>query len=269
MEKARNLPADGIIMDLEDAVAPETKAVARNQVVDALTKGGYGRREVIVRINPLVSPWGHEDMAAMARVPVDAILLPKVEAPEAVHAAVAKLDEVGAPSDLPIWIMVETPRGILQINAIAGCHIRLACMVMGTSDLAKELRLIQTRDRTALLTSLSLAILAARANRLDIIDGVFRDLNDQNGFRAACEQARALGFDGKSLIHPKQIEPANDAFTPSEQEIAEATEILSAWKLAQKEGKGVVLVKGRMVENLHVEEARRVLALRSAIAEMA
>ena len=268
MEKARTLPADAIIMDLEDAVSPEAKEMARSQVVSAVTEGGYGKRELIVRVNPLDSAWGQDDIAAIARTPVDAVLLPKVETPEQIHAAVATLDQAGAAPDLPVWLMVETPRGVLQVNAIASSHPRLDCIVMGTSDLLKELRGLQSPDRIALLAPIGLSILAARANGLNIIDGVYVDLSDSAGFTAACAQARKMGFDGKSLIHPKQIELANELFTPSREEVANAKAIVAEWEEAQKEGKGVVVVNGKMVERLHVEEARRVIALTSAINEI-
>jgi len=265
LEKARELPADGLILDLEDAVSPDAKDLARRQIVEALTEGGYGSREVVIRINGLDTAWGREDLTAVARIGADAILFPKVESPEAVQAAAAALDEAGAPADLPIWIMPETPRGILHIDSIAGSHPRLAVIVMGTSDLAKELRVPHTAERTGLLTALSLCVMAARAHGLEILDGVHLDLSDAAGFRAACERGRELGFDGKTLIHPKQLEAANQVFAPTAQSLANARTIIQAWEQARTEGKGVVVVNGRLIENLHVEEARRSLALDKAI----
>ena len=268
LEKARELPADGLILDLEDAVSPDAKDLARRQIVEALTEGGYGSREVVIRINGLDTAWGREDLTAVARIGADAILFPKVESPEAVQAAAAALDEAGAPADLPIWIMPETPRGILHIDSIAGSHPRLAVIVMGTSDLAKELRVPHTAERLGLLTALSLCVMAARAHDLEILDGVHLDLNDAAGFRAACEQGRDLGFDGKTLIHPKQLEAANQVFAPTAQSLENARTIIQAWEQARAEGKGVVVVNGRLIENLHVEEARRSLALDEAIRAM-
>jgi citrate lyase subunit beta/citryl-CoA lyase len=268
LEKARELPADGLILDLEDAVSPDAKDLARRQIVEALTEGGYGSREVVIRINGLDTAWGREDLTAVARIGADAILFPKVESPEAVQAAAAALDEAGAPADLPIWIMPETPRGILHIDSIAGSHPRLAVIVMGTSDLAKELRVPHTAERTGLLTALSLCVMAARAHGLEILDGVYLDLSDAAGFRAACEQGRELGFDGKTLIHPKQLEAANQVFAPTAQSLDNARTIIQAWEQARTEGKGVVVVNDRLIENLHVEEARRSLALDKAIRAM-
>jgi citrate lyase subunit beta/citryl-CoA lyase len=269
LEKARTLAADGLILDMEDAVSPDAKATAREQIVAAVTQGGYGPREIIIRVNGLETAWGHDDVAAVARVGAGAILFPKVESPEQIHAAVAALDKAGAPADLPIMIMAETPRGILNINAIAGASPRLVCIVMGTSDLAKELRVRHTPERTGFITSLSLCVLAARAHNLDILDGVYLDLKNDAGFRAACEQGRDMGFDGKTLIHPNQLAVANEVFAPAEKDIENAREMISAWEQARAEGKGVAVVNGKLVENLHVEEARRTLAVAEAIKAMA
>lgn len=265
LDKARSLPVDGLILDLEDAVAPDAKALARDAVVAALSEGGYGYRRRIVRINGLDSPWGEADIAALAGAGADAILLPKVESPQAVRAAVAALDAAGGPTDLPLWIMAETPRGILEIDSIAAAHPRLQVLVMGTSDLAKELRVRHTPGREGLLASLGLCVLAARARGLEILDGVYLDLQDESGFAAACEQGRDMGFDGKTLIHPKQIEPANRVFGISAEALQQAQQIIVAWRAAQTSGRGVCVVDGRLVENLHVEEAERLLAMHEVI----
>ena len=265
LDKARSLPVDGLILDLEDAVAPAVKAAARDAVVAALSESGFGYRRRIVRINGLDTPWGEADIAAMARAGADAILLPKVESPQAVQTAVAALDAAGGPADLPIWIMAETPRGILQIDSIAAAHPRLQVIVMGTSDLAKELRVRHTPGREGLLASLGLCVLAARARGLEILDGVYLDLQDEPGFAAACEQGRDMGFDGKTLIHPRQIEPANRVFGISAEALQQAQQIIAAWREAQQAGSGVCVVDGRLVENLHVEEAERLVTMHEVI----
>lgn len=269
LEKARTLPADGLILDMEDAVSPDSKELARRQIVESVTQGGYGSREIIVRVNGLNTAWGHDDVKAVANIGADAILVPKVESPEEVLAAVAALEQAGAPAELPVWIMAETPRGILRIDAIAGASPRLTAIVMGTSDLAKEMRVRHTPDRIGFIAALSLCVMAARAYGQDIVDGVYLDLNDDAGFRAACEQGRDIGFDGKTLIHPKQLAAANEVFAPAEKDVENASTIIEAWEQARREGKGVAVVNGKLVENLHVEEARRTLAVAEAIKAMA
>jgi citrate lyase subunit beta / citryl-CoA lyase len=261
LEKARGLPADGLILDLEDAVALEVKESARTIVAAALAEGGYGEREVVLRVNAIDTPWGHADLAAAATMLIDAVLLPKVESPDRVALAVSLLDAFGAPEGLAVWCMIETPRGILYAREIAAASPRLAALVLGTSDLTKDLHALASRDRLPLLTSLSLVILAARAHGLAILDGVHLDLSDEDGFVASCRQGRELGFDGKTLIHPKQIAAANAAFAPTPEEIEWSRRIVAAHAEAAAAGKGVVLVEGRLIENLHVENARRLLAL--------
>jgi citrate lyase subunit beta/citryl-CoA lyase len=268
LDKGRSLPADGLILDLEDAVAPDAKATARDQIGAAVKAGGYGRREIIIRVNGLDGPWGQADVAMAARSGADAILLPKVESANEVHALDQLMQRGGAPSDLAIWCMIETPLGVLRSAEIAAAGGRLACFVMGTSDLAKDLQASHTRERLPLLTSLGLCVLAARAYRLAILDGVHLDLNDDAGFAESCRQGRELGFDGKTLIHPKTIEAANRAFAPSEAELEFSRRVIQAHAEATAAGKGVVVVDGRLVENLHVENARRLVALGEAIAEM-
>ena len=269
LDKARTLPADGLILDLEDAVAPDAKDIARDQVVAAVRQGGYGPREVVVRINGLSTPWGRADATAVADCGADAVLAPKIESASDVHALVAALDEAGAPAQLPIWVMIETPRAFLRLDEIAGAHPRLAVLVLGTSDLVKDLHARHTRERTETATARSLALLAARAYGLGALDGVHLDLDDDAGLAYACTQGRDMGYDGKTLIHPKQIDAANSAFGPSDGEVAAAREIVAAWQEAQTRGQGVVVVNGRLVEQLHVAEAQRQLAIAEAIASNA
>ncbi|TDQ84157.1 citrate lyase subunit beta/citryl-CoA lyase [Dongia mobilis] len=268
LEKARTLPVDGLILDLEDAVAPEAKETARTQLAAALKTGGFGRREIVVRVNGLDTPWGHDDVAALARLGPDAILFPKIQTPEEVLDCVAALDAAGAPRDLPVWIMAETPRCIMGMDAIAGASPRLACLVAGTSDLSRDLRARPAPGRIGVISALSIIVIAARAYGLDALDGVHLDLNDEAGFLAACEQGRDLGFDGKTLIHPKQIEAANIAFAPTASEVEQSRAIVAAWAEARAAGKGICVLNGKLVEKLHVEEAERLLALHDAISRM-
>jgi citrate lyase subunit beta / citryl-CoA lyase len=269
LEKARALPADGLIFDLEDAVAPMAKEEARTAVMAALAAGGYGGRELVLRVNALDTPWGHADLAAAATMPIDAVLLPKVENADRVRLAVALLDALGAPPERTVWCMLETPLGILDARPIAAASPRLAALVLGSADLTKDLHAAHTRDRLPLLTALQLALLAARAYGLAALDGVHLDLSDDEGFALACRQGRELGFDGKTLIHPKQIEEANTAFAPSAEEVAWSRRIIAAYAEAERSGQGVVLVDGKLIENLHVDNARRVVAVAEAIAQVA
>jgi citrate lyase subunit beta/citryl-CoA lyase len=269
LDKARTLPADALVFDLEDAVGPDAKPQARRMAVAAASAGGYAPREVVIRVNALDTPWGRDDLAAVAGSGADAILLPKVESAAAVHEALGALDAAGAPASLALWCMLETPRGVLGAGTIAAASPRLAALVMGTSDLTKELRARHTPDRLPLVTSLGLCVLAARAHGLAALDGVHLDLDDEAGFLAACRQAAAMGFDGKTLIHPKTIAAANEAFAPSPDEVARARRIIEAHAGALIRGQGVVVVDGRLVESLHVEDARRLVALAAAIAARA
>lgn len=266
LDKARSLDVDGVILDLEDSVAPEAKGLGREQIAAALVEGGYGHRELIMRVNAMSTPWGHDDVRALARLGADAFLFPKIETPAQVVEAVTALDAAGAPPDTAVWIMAETPLGILNIAALAACSPRLKCIVMGTSDLAKDLRARHSPGRIAFITSLGLCVLAARANGLDALDGVHLDLDDEAGLATVCEQGRDMGFDGKTLIHPRQIGTANHAYAPSATEIAEARAIIHGWTQAAAEGRGVCRVNGKLVEHLHVIEATRIVALAEAIA---
>ncbi|MBB3063877.1 HpcH/HpaI aldolase/citrate lyase family protein [Limibacillus halophilus] len=269
LEKGRALPADALILDLEDAVAPEAKTAARAQIVAALAEGGYGKREIAVRINSLDSPWAAEDIAAIAKTSADAILLPKVSTATMVQELEARMISAGAPEKMAIQVMMETPLGILNAPEIAGATPRLSCLVMGTSDLVKDLQAAHTPDRLPVLTALSLCVLAARAHSKAIVDGVHLDLSDDAGFRAACQQGRDLGFDGKTLIHPKTIAAANETFAPDEAEIAWSRKIIAAHAQAVADGQGVVVIDGKLIENLHVESAKRLVALSQAIAALA
>ena len=268
LEKARTLPADGLIFDLEDAVAPDAKDDAREKVSDALKQGGYGHRETIVRVNGLSTPWGHADLAAAATSGADAVLLPKVESADSVRQALAVLDQAGGPAALPLWAMMETALGMLHAEEIASASPRLTAFVMGTSDLAKELHAAHTALRLPMITALGLCMLAGRAFGLTLLDGVHLDLDDDEGYSASCLQGLELGFDGKTLIHPKQIETANRTFAPDEDAIAHAEKIIAAHQNAAAAGKGVVVVDGRLVENLHVEDAKRQVQLADAIRAM-
>lgn len=260
LAKARTLPADVIIMDLEDAVAPEAKAQARTRVAQALGAGGYGSREIVVRINGLDTPWGTDDLAAVAGMPAHAVLLPKVGDGPQLRETIRRLDQAGG-GQLPVWVMAELPQTILAIEAIAGLAPRVAVIVMGTADLGRALRLPADPMRTGLLGALGHCLLAARAQGLDILDGVFPNLRDEAGLRAECRQGKALGFDGKTLIHPGQLAAANEIFGVSADEAVDAGRLLAAWESAAARGQGIAVLDGRMVERLHAEEARRLLAL--------
>ncbi len=268
LDKARSLPADSLILDLEDAVAPDAKSLARTRVVEAVKAGGYGRREIVIRINGLDSGWGHEDVPAVARAPAHAILVPKTESAAQVHQVEHLLQLHGAGDDLALMCMIETPLGVLNALEIARASSRIVGLVLGTSDLAKDLQAAHTPERLPLLASLGLAILAARANRIAAIDGVHLDLDDEAGLARACRQGRELGFDGKTLIHPKQIAAANEAFAPSAGEVAWARKIIAAHAEAEARGEGVVLVDGKLIENLHVASAERLVAMADRIAEL-
>lgn len=265
IEKGRTLPADAIIFDIEDAVAAEAKGLARDQICKAIAAGGYGGKELLVRVNGLGSEWFDADIAAIATSGANGVLLPKVESPETVRTVERHLVAAGAPDGLAIWCMMETPLGVLRSADIASSSPRLAGMIMGTNDLALDLRCRQTPDGAAFLTSFGLCILAARAHGLAVIDAVYNDLTDDDGFEESCRRGRVLGFDGKSLIHPKTIAAANRLYGPSVEEIDWANKIIAAFEAARAEGKGVITVDGRMVEDLHVREAQRLVALSAGI----
>jgi citrate lyase subunit beta/citryl-CoA lyase len=265
LEKAKGLEADALILDLEDAVAPDAKAEARDRVCAAVADGGYGRRELTIRVNGLDTEWHADDVAAVAKAGPAGIVVPKINSVDDVRAVETALEKAGAPDHTLIWAMVETPVAMLDARAIASASERLAVLVMGTNDLAKELQAEHVPGRQPLLTGLGLCLLAARATGKVILDGVYNDIKDEAGFEAECVQGRQLGFDGKTLIHPSQLEPANRVFAPSADELERAREIVAAFEEATAAGKGVVTVNGRMIENLHVAQAQRALAQAEAI----
>jgi len=262
-EKARTLPVDGLILDLEDAVGPDHKETARANACAAAASGDYGPREVTIRVNGLGTSWHDDDLAAACAAGPDAIVVPKVESADEVRGLVAAMERHGAPERTRLWAMVETPRSVLDVGAIASASPRLAALVIGTNDLVKELGARHVPGRAPLLTALSLALLAARRSGVAVLDGVWNDVKDLEGFEAECRQGRDMGFDGKTLIHPGQVGPCNEVFAPSAAEVQEARELLEAWDAGA--GAGVVTHRGRMVENLHVEVARRVIATDEAI----
>ncbi len=267
LEKAKAIPADALIFDLEDAVAPDAKAEARERACAMFAGGGYGNREITIRANGIGTPWHDDDLAAIAAAGPDGIVIPKVNSAEEVRAIETALERHGAPDRTKIWAMLETPVAMLHAEEICGASERLAVLVMGTNDLAKELHAKRVPDRSPLMGGLYLSLLAARATDKVILDGVFNDIKDEAGFAAECAQGRAMGFDGKTLIHPSQVDGCNAAFSPEDDEIDLAVRIISAFEEAERDGRGVVTVDGRMIENLHVDEARRVLAIRDAIAQ--
>lgn len=264
LEKARGLQVDSVIFDLEDAVLPERKAEARRNLLTALDQGDYGCRERVVRVNGLATPWGKDDLAAVARADIDAVLFPKIESDRDVVEALAALDAAGG-ERLPIMVLIETPFGVLRAAEIAGASPRIACLVMGTSDLTNELHARVTQDRLPMLHSLSHCLLAARAHDLAFIDGIHLELKHMETYEYACRMARDLGCDGKSLIHPDQVAYANDAFTPRPDSVDRARRIIAALAEANAAGKGVAVVEGRLVENLHVEAAKRTLMIHDMI----
>ena len=268
LEKGKTLPADVLIFDLEDAVGPDAKADSRAKVCDAISSGSYRPREIVVRINGLGTDWHDDDLAAVAGSAAHGVLVPKVEKGGQVQALAATLDKLGAPQSLQLWVMIETPRSFLRAEEIASASDRLAALVVGTNDLVNDLHALHVPGRAPVVPALSLAVLGARAAGKAILDGVFNDITDEAGFRAEAQQGREMGFDGKTLIHPSQIAPANDLFGPSQKELADARKVVSAYEQAQAAGTSVITVDGRMIESLHVRDAQRILALADLISEM-
>jgi len=264
MEKAKSLDCDTVIFDLEDAVSPDAKEMARQQVIDALTGGGYGYREIVVRANGLDTPWGADDVAAFAALPVAALLFPKIESADQVSEIIAHVDQGGG-EQLPVWLMIETPAGVLDLAAFAD-NPRVEALVMGTSDLVKELRASHQASRDNIAYALQRCVLVARRLGKEIFDGVHLDFKNDESFRVVCAGGRAMGFDGKTLIHPSQIDGANEAFGYSEAEVEEAYRLLEVWGQALAQGKGVAVLDGKLVENLHAAEAERVVAFANALA---
>lgn len=265
VRKAAGLSVDTVIFDLEDAVAPHKKDEARIVITELLAELDFAQRELVVRINASDSPWFDDDVAAVATLPIHAVALPKVESASVVQGLHERLARVGAPAALGIWPMIETPRGVLAAAAIAASHPSVDCLVMGTSDLAKELRLDARHSRDGLHHALSHCVLAARATGIDILDGVCLDIDDSEIFQRHCEEGRRLGFDGKTLIHPRQLDICNTVFGVSAAELDQATAIVAAWREAEAAGSGVAVVNGKLVESLHVDEAQRLIAMQRAI----
>jgi citrate lyase subunit beta/citryl-CoA lyase len=266
LEKAKAIPADALIFDLEDAVAPDAKDAARANAVAAARSGAYGRRELTIRCNGLGTQWGAADLAAAAKSGAAAVVIPKVDSRDYLDEIALQLTGAGAPDEMSIWAMVETPTGILDIRAIAA-HERVNVLVMGNNDLAKELRTGVLPERTPLLPALAMALLGAREAGKVILDGVYNDVNDAEGFRAEAQQGKAMGFDGKTLVHPSQVGPANEVWAPTVEEIDFARRVIAAFDEASAAGRGVVVVDGRMIEHLHVQNAERILATAAAIAD--
>ncbi|MBI2802697.1 MAG: CoA ester lyase [Gammaproteobacteria bacterium] len=267
LQKAKGVAADALIFDLEDAVAPDSKEAARANAVAAASSREYGRKEITIRCNSLSTPWGADDIAAAAQSRAVAVVIPKVNNVADVAAVSAALDRGGAPAGMTIWAMIETPEAIFNVRSIAA-HARVNVLVMGTNDLAKELRAKQVPGRHPLVPHLSTALLAAREGHKVILDGVYNDIKNNNGFLAECAQGAEMGFDGKPLIHPDQVVGANETWAPSDAEVEHARRVIAAFDEALAAGKGVVQIDGRMIENLHVDNARRVIAIATAIASM-
>jgi len=272
LEKARTLPADGIIIDLEDAVAPEAKDAARIQTLAAVKAGGYGRREIAIRVNGHGTPWSEADLKAAASSGADAVLLPKVQSPDDLQAARMVLGAAGAPPTLTLWAMMETPLAMLNAAQIAAAGpadaFPLAVFVMGTNDLAKETRASLGGGRLGMLPWLAICIAAARAYGIEVLDGVYNSIGEADGFKAECEQGRLIGMDGKTLVHPSQIAPCNAVFSPDAADVAWAHKVIDAFALPENAGKGVIMVDGRMAEIMHAEMARRTVAIAGMIEEM-
>ena len=262
LEKARTLPCDAVILDLEDAVAPDDKIVARQQAAAAVTSGAYGSRRLVIRVNGLDTDWWQDDMQAAVAAKPHAICIPKISRAKDVQAAASLLEKLAADETIQVWAMLETPAAFLKARKIAASHPRLTTLVLGLNDLALELRAKHVPGRWTMMTALQTALLAGRAEGLNVLDAVYNDFRDEDGFRAECEQARDMGFDGKTLIHPAQIAPANEIFSPSEGQITDAKQIIAAF---EEDDSGVAVLNGKMIEELHVVEARRVLALAGQI----
>ncbi len=269
LDKARKLPTDAIIIDLEDSVAPANKELARTRALDAIREGGFGSREVVLRVNPMETPWGMADLHAAISVAPDAILVPKVSQPGDIIGTAKVVKASETPEHVRLWAMIETPMGIINARDIAACapdrDNRLTCFVLGTNDLLKESRARSSQNRFAVVPWLAMTLVAARAYGLDVVDGVYNDFKDDSGFRAECEHGRTLGMDGKTLIHPSQVVPCNEVFSPTEDEVSWAQKIIKSFEEPENARKGVITVDGRMVERLHLVMAKRVAAIADAI----
>ncbi|BBZ38273.1 HpcH/HpaI aldolase/citrate lyase family protein [Mycobacterium conspicuum] len=268
LQKGKTLPADVLIFDLEDAVGPDAKVDSRVRVCEAVASGSYGAREIVVRINGLGTDWHDDDLAAVAGSGAHGVLVPKVETGQQVRDLAGALDRLAAPESLRLWTMMETPRAFLRAEEIASASDRLAALVVGTNDLVNDLHGLHVSGRAPVLTALSLSVLGARAAGKVVLDGVFNSIADEAGFRAEARQGREMGFDGKTLIHPSQVAPANEIFGPSHDELADARKIVAAYERAEAAGESVITVDGRMIESLHVRDAQRILALAELIAKL-
>ena len=268
LEKAKTLPVDALILDLEDAVAPDAKDTARENACAAVRSGEYGRRELTIRVNSIGSQWHDADLAAAATAGPDAIVVPKVGSAQEVRSLVAAMEAAGAPAHTRLWAMVETPVAVLHAEEIARASDRLTCLVLGTNDLYKELGAVFVPGRAAVHTALQLVLLAARASGAAVVDGVYNDVDDADGFLAEARQGRELGFDGKTLIHPGQVEPCNDVFSPTADEVEQARAVIAAFETAQAQGRGVATLGGRLIESLHVDTAQKVIATAEAISAL-
>lgn len=270
LEKARTLPADGVILDLEDSVAPDAKAVAREQVAAAVAAKGFGRREVLVRINALDTPWWADDLTAAAQAKPDGILVPKISSVAELRTVAVRLAHINADAAIRLWIMIETPLGVLRVEELTAQaqnkDMRLAGLVIGPNDIARETRMRMVPGRAPMIPALMQCVFAAHAYGIDILDGVFNNFSDTQGFAAECAQGRDMGFDGKTLIHPTQVEPCNAAFSPPDDEVAQARVILAAFEKPENQGRGAIQINGQMVERLHAEMAKRTVAIADSIA---
>ena len=269
LDKAKTLPVDGVILDLEDSVAPDAKEAARQQVVDAVKAGGFGTREVFIRVNGVDTPWHADDLSAAAHAAPDVILVPKVSSSDTLELIGRRMLDMGTNHKTRVWAMIETPLAIFNILPIAAAardsETRLSGFVMGTNDLAKDTRARLVPGRAPMLAWLSMCVAAARIHGIDILDGVYNDIGNPDGFAKECAQGLEFGFDGKTLIHPSQIEPCNKAFSPSPAEVEQARKMIGAFDKPENKGKGVVSIDGRMVERLHADMARRTVAIAEAI----
>jgi citrate lyase subunit beta/citryl-CoA lyase len=268
MDKARSLPCDAVIFDLEDAVAPDMKEVAREQVLAQLAAGGYGARQLVVRANSIDSPWGEADLQALGAAGVATVCLPKIDSAEQLSRCIALLGDAGATADFRVWAMIETPRGVDQVEQICAASERLQAVLMGTTDLAHELRIPSRADRIGLLYALSKCVNAARMYDRVILDSVFLSIQDSDAFRFDCEHGHALGFDGKTLIHPSQIEITNEVYGLSQAQVEHAHRVIASWEDAESLGKGVAVLDGKLVETMHVDAARRILSMNESLIQV-
>ena len=268
MDKARTLPCDAVVFDLEDAVAPDMKVTARAQVLAQMEVGGYGARQLVVRANSIDSPWGEADLKALGAAAVKTVCLPKIESAEQLQRCVSLLRESGAPDSLKVWAMIETPRGVAEVEEICGAGEALQALLMGTTDLSHQLRTPHRADRLGLLYALSKCVNGARMHNKVILDSVFLNIKDSDAFRADCEHGHALGFDGKTLIHPSQIDITNEVYGLDDEQVEHARRIIEAWEAAEAAGKGVAVLDGKLVEIMHEDDARRILALNESIQQL-